>query len=101
MNGVVFGVKPSAASGFQGLSPVSDSTAHSLTPPSQHLYMGSAGPGGSATGAHGHGPESTSFNMQWAPDGPAPGFAPRACEKCRLSKRRCDKKLPHCDRCVR
>ncbi|KAK7755949.1 hypothetical protein SLS62_001891 [Diatrype stigma] len=24
--------------------------------------------------------------------------APRACEKCRLSKRKCDKKLPHCDR---
>ena len=27
--------------------------------------------------------------------------APRACEKCRLSKRKCDKKLPYCDRCMR
>ncbi|KAI0012572.1 hypothetical protein F4779DRAFT_41106 [Xylariaceae sp. FL0662B] len=27
--------------------------------------------------------------------------APRACEKCRASKRKCDKKLPYCDRCKR
>ncbi|KAI1332804.1 hypothetical protein F5Y16DRAFT_125932 [Xylariaceae sp. FL0255] len=27
--------------------------------------------------------------------------APRACEKCRASKRKCDKKLPCCDRCKR
>jgi len=25
----------------------------------------------------------------------------RACEKCRASKRKCDKKLPSCDRCLR
>ncbi|KAI1765138.1 hypothetical protein GGR53DRAFT_529943 [Hypoxylon sp. FL1150] len=29
------------------------------------------------------------------------GFAARACEKCRASKRKCDKKLPYCDRCKR
>ncbi|CAJ2502362.1 Uu.00g097560.m01.CDS01 [Anthostomella pinea] len=29
------------------------------------------------------------------------GQAPRACEKCRASKRKCDKKLPFCDRCTR
>ncbi|KAI0179327.1 hypothetical protein GGR52DRAFT_589072 [Hypoxylon sp. FL1284] len=29
------------------------------------------------------------------------GFAARACEKCRASKRKCDKKLPFCDRCKR
>ncbi|KXJ90938.1 hypothetical protein Micbo1qcDRAFT_68198 [Microdochium bolleyi] len=103
MNGVAFGVKPSAGNGFQGLSPISDSSAPSLTPshsPNQHTYMGSAVAGVPGAGPHGAG-HSASFDMQWAPDGQAPGFAPRACEKCRLSKRRCDKKLPHCDRCVR
>ncbi|KAI1100953.1 hypothetical protein F4804DRAFT_27241 [Jackrogersella minutella] len=29
------------------------------------------------------------------------GLAARACEKCRASKRKCDKKLPFCDRCKR
>ncbi|KAI1501947.1 hypothetical protein F5X99DRAFT_408565 [Biscogniauxia marginata] len=29
------------------------------------------------------------------------GQAARACEKCRASKRKCDKKLPFCDRCKR
>ncbi|KAI5860124.1 hypothetical protein GGS23DRAFT_614288 [Durotheca rogersii] len=29
------------------------------------------------------------------------GLAPRACEKCRASKRKCDKKLPFCNRCQR
>ncbi|OTA85773.1 hypothetical protein M434DRAFT_159220 [Hypoxylon sp. CO27-5] len=29
------------------------------------------------------------------------GLAARACEKCRASKRKCDKKLPFCDRCTR
>ncbi|KAH9906797.1 hypothetical protein F4778DRAFT_596973 [Xylariomycetidae sp. FL2044] len=29
------------------------------------------------------------------------GQASRACEKCRASKRKCDKKLPFCDRCKR
>ncbi|KAI2625107.1 hypothetical protein GGR54DRAFT_638000 [Hypoxylon sp. NC1633] len=29
------------------------------------------------------------------------GLAARACEKCRASKRKCDKKLPFCDRCRR
>ncbi|KAI1380972.1 hypothetical protein F4677DRAFT_206196 [Hypoxylon crocopeplum] len=29
------------------------------------------------------------------------GLAARACEKCRASKRKCDKKLPYCDRCKR
>ncbi|KAH8671313.1 hypothetical protein BX600DRAFT_434431 [Xylariales sp. PMI_506] len=28
-------------------------------------------------------------------------FAHRACEKCRASKRKCDKTLPHCTRCTR
>ncbi|KAI1211556.1 uncharacterized protein F4807DRAFT_394021 [Annulohypoxylon truncatum] len=29
------------------------------------------------------------------------GLAARACEKCRASKRKCDKRLPFCDRCKR
>ncbi|KAI5926898.1 hypothetical protein F4810DRAFT_416187 [Camillea tinctor] len=32
---------------------------------------------------------------------PVDGQAARACEKCRASKRKCDKKLPFCDRCKR
>ncbi|KAF7526999.1 hypothetical protein G7054_g10600 [Neopestalotiopsis clavispora] len=31
----------------------------------------------------------------------ADGFAHRACEKCRASKRKCDKTLPYCTRCTR
>lgn len=102
MNAIALGGKPSSGNAyqFQGPSPVSDTTPGQS--PNQQAYMGSVGMAGSPGGAPVAGTDPASFNnMQWTADGQTPGFAPRACEKCRLSKRRCDKKLPHCDRCVR
>ncbi|KAI0386847.1 hypothetical protein F5Y04DRAFT_242505 [Hypomontagnella monticulosa] len=66
-----------------GLSPVSETTPESSPGPSpkRHCLQGPPGP-----------------TIEVATVG---GLAARACEKCRASKRKCDKKLPYCDRCKR
>ncbi|KAI1389654.1 uncharacterized protein F4822DRAFT_207374 [Hypoxylon trugodes] len=66
-----------------GLSPVSETTPESSPGPSpkRHCLQG------------------PQYNAIEAPS--LGGLAARACEKCRASKRKCDKKLPFCDRCKR
>ncbi|KAI1481162.1 hypothetical protein F4774DRAFT_424445 [Daldinia eschscholtzii] len=67
-----------------GLSPVSEMTPESSPGPSpkRSCFQGSPAYGTIEAAALG-------------------GLAARACEKCRASKRKCDKKLPFCDRCKR
>ncbi|KAI0137864.1 hypothetical protein F4776DRAFT_88846 [Hypoxylon sp. NC0597] len=67
-----------------GLSPISEATPE-LSPgpsPKRHCLQGPTQYSAAETAAIG-------------------GLAARACEKCRASKRKCDKKLPFCDRCTR
>ncbi|KAI0205823.1 hypothetical protein F4808DRAFT_179822 [Astrocystis sublimbata] len=77
---------------LMGYSPVSESTSLGISSPSRS-------PGarplhdGQLTGSYGGG----DIAMTDASD----VHASRACEKCRASKRKCDKKLPSCDRCKR
>ncbi|KAF3058084.1 hypothetical protein GL218_05863 [Daldinia childiae] len=67
-----------------GLSPMSETTPESSPGPSpkRQCFQGSPAYGTIEASALG-------------------GLAARACEKCRASKRKCDKKLPFCDRCKR
>ncbi|KAI0473278.1 hypothetical protein GGR56DRAFT_608831 [Xylariaceae sp. FL0804] len=85
---------------FEPSPPMSESASGSasssgLSPPlSCHAYRpGPAGLMGSLAHVDGH--------LTGRPGGALEGQAARACEKCRASKRKCDKKLPYCDRCVR
>ncbi|KAI8959851.1 hypothetical protein F5Y11DRAFT_286730 [Daldinia sp. FL1419] len=74
-----------------GLSPMSDTTPESSPGPSpkRHCFPGTAPAAAAAYGAI----ETATLGVG--------GLAARACEKCRASKRKCDKKLPFCDRCKR
>ncbi|KAI1085050.1 hypothetical protein F5B20DRAFT_129248 [Whalleya microplaca] len=63
-----------------------------------------------SNGSSGHSPKHLHYNRSSFSTFEAPVLgrpmvvdsqAPRACEKCRASKRKCDKKLPFCDRCKR
>ncbi|KAI0838757.1 hypothetical protein F5Y06DRAFT_43649 [Hypoxylon sp. FL0890] len=75
---------PMTQASSNGLSPLSESTPESSPGPSpkRHCLQGPPAYGAIETAAIG-------------------GLAARACEKCRASKRKCDKKLPFCDRCKR
>ncbi|KAI2467050.1 hypothetical protein F4781DRAFT_433810 [Annulohypoxylon bovei var. microspora] len=70
-------------------SPVSDTTPDSSPAPSPKRHCLQGPPLYSATDAAA------------AAAAAIGGLAGRACEKCRASKRKCDKKLPFCDRCKR
>ncbi|KAI1428629.1 hypothetical protein F5Y12DRAFT_782512 [Xylaria sp. FL1777] len=80
---------------MMGYSPVSESTSVSISSPSRSpvprpLQNGRSG--GSISSS-----DATMTDAHY----PQELQAPRACEKCRASKRKCDKKLPSCDRCRR
>ncbi|KAL7622807.1 hypothetical protein AAE478_006486 [Parahypoxylon ruwenzoriense] len=72
-----------------GLFPVSETTPDSSPGPSpkRHCLQGR--------------PIFPAFGAVEAATALEEGLASRACEKCRASKRKCDKKLPFCDRCKR
>ncbi|KAF2965350.1 hypothetical protein GQX73_g8231 [Xylaria multiplex] len=80
---------------LMGYSPVSESTSVTISSPSRSpvprpLQNGrSAGSLGSS--------DTTMTDATYTHE----VQASRACEKCRASKRKCDKKLPSCDRCRR
>ncbi|TRX92053.1 hypothetical protein FHL15_007150 [Xylaria flabelliformis] len=77
--------------GFMGYSPVSEATSLAISSPG--LSPGSRPlQDGQSAGSY-----SGDAVMTDASD----VHASRACEKCRASKRKCDKKLPSCDRCKR
>ncbi|KAI1140272.1 hypothetical protein F5Y05DRAFT_411332 [Hypoxylon sp. FL0543] len=75
---------PTTQLSSNGFSPPSESTPESSPGPSpkRHCLQGPPTYGAIESAAIG-------------------GLAARACEKCRASKRKCDKKLPFCDRCKR
>ncbi|KAI0913996.1 hypothetical protein F4824DRAFT_204413 [Ustulina deusta] len=80
---------------MMGYSPVSESTTVSVSSPSRSpvsrpLQNGRSG--GSISSS-----DATMTDVHYTQE----VQAPRACEKCRASKRKCDKKLPSCDRCRR
>ncbi|KAI0526699.1 hypothetical protein F5B22DRAFT_655813 [Xylaria bambusicola] len=80
---------------MMGYSPVSESTTVSVSSPSRSpvprpLQNGRSGGSISSSDAT---MTDAHYNQEIQ--------APRACEKCRASKRKCDKKLPSCDRCRR
>ncbi|KAI1128819.1 hypothetical protein F5Y10DRAFT_277148 [Nemania abortiva] len=80
---------------LMGYSPVSESTSVTISSPSR-----SPGPrplqNGRSSGSLGSG-DTAMTDAPYSNE----GLASRACEKCRASKRKCDKKLPSCDRCRR
>ncbi|KAI1159009.1 hypothetical protein F5B18DRAFT_43847 [Nemania serpens] len=83
---------------LMGYSPVSESPSVAISSPSR-----SPGPrplqngrSSGSIGSIGNG-DAVMTDAQFAHD----VQASRACEKCRASKRKCDKKLPSCDRCRR
>ncbi|KAI0406451.1 hypothetical protein F4802DRAFT_96765 [Xylaria palmicola] len=80
---------------LMGYSPVSESTSVTISSPSR-----SPGPrplqNGLSTGSL-NGGDAVMADAPYGHD----VQASRACEKCRASKRKCDKKLPSCDRCRR
>ncbi|OTB00648.1 hypothetical protein M426DRAFT_26352 [Hypoxylon sp. CI-4A] len=74
------GEMPTITQVSNGLSPQSETTSESSPGPSPKRHCHQDPP-----------PYAASIG----------GLAARACEKCRSSKRKCDKKLPSCDRCMR
>ncbi|RYP66086.1 hypothetical protein DL771_007977 [Monosporascus sp. 5C6A] len=78
-------------------TPESDATSGSSPGPSpnQHAFTFVAGP------QIRYPEERSGGRPGWVPGGRGRSHAARACEKCRLSKRKCDKTLPYCDRCLR
>ncbi|KAI0875677.1 hypothetical protein GGS24DRAFT_499627 [Hypoxylon argillaceum] len=80
---------------LMGYSPVSESTSVTVSSPSR-----SPGPRPLQNGRSSGSLASGDTAMTDAPF-PSEAQASRACEKCRASKRKCDKKLPSCDRCRR
>ncbi|KAI0016550.1 hypothetical protein F4780DRAFT_677277 [Xylariomycetidae sp. FL0641] len=84
--------------GATGYSPMSESPAATVSPPGlspqRNFYNGSSV--GSLDGAASVMGRQLALEQQQNPN-----QAARACEKCRSSKRKCDKKLPFCDRCKR
>ncbi|KAI0151224.1 hypothetical protein BJ166DRAFT_384444 [Pestalotiopsis sp. NC0098] len=76
---------------LNGLSPISDTS--SLEHHSPHSR--------DRADATSFAPDPRGHHMHSAAHVGADGFAHRACEKCRASKRKCDKTLPFCTRCTR
>ncbi|KAI1737010.1 hypothetical protein F4680DRAFT_451370 [Xylaria scruposa] len=77
--------------GFMGYSPVSEATSLAISSPG--LSPGSR--------PLQDGQSAGSFSGDTVMTDASDVHASRACEKCRASKRKCDKKLPSCDRCKR
>ncbi|KAI1344858.1 hypothetical protein F5Y15DRAFT_410552 [Xylariaceae sp. FL0016] len=76
-----------------GPSPVSDTTSASRSPPETQLQGPFYPPGSMGSVGSSDALVTRPLSLE--------NQAPRACEKCRASKRKCDKKLPFCDRCIR
>ncbi|KAI1350987.1 hypothetical protein F5Y01DRAFT_135438 [Xylaria sp. FL0043] len=81
---------------MMGYSPISEPTSVSISSPSR-----SPVPRPMQNGRSGGSVSSSDATMTDAHYTSQEAQAPRACEKCRASKRKCDKKLPSCDRCRR
>ncbi|GAP85819.1 putative fungal specific transcription protein [Rosellinia necatrix] len=77
-----------------GYSPVSESTSVTISSPSRSPVPR---PQNDRSNGSLGGGDVAMTDAQYAHD----MQASRACEKCRASKRKCDKKLPSCDRCKR
>ncbi|KAI1178127.1 hypothetical protein F4777DRAFT_144887 [Nemania sp. FL0916] len=80
---------------LMGYSPVSESTSVTISSPS-HSPVPRPAQNGRSVGSLGSA-DTVMSDAQYSHD----MQASRACEKCRASKRKCDKKLPSCDRCRR
>ncbi|KAI1816319.1 hypothetical protein GGS20DRAFT_237790 [Poronia punctata] len=80
---------------LMGYSPMSDATSVTVSSPSRSP-VGRQCHDGVQSGSH-----DDNTTMLDSPYNNHEVQSSRACEKCRASKRKCDKKLPSCDRCLR